>query len=58
MVDQDVQQRDLVADPDDQSIEWIGLHCQKRHPHLRYLTRGEHQADHRLHDFLLDHDHE
>lgn len=33
------------------------LHCQTRHPNLRFRARGEHDADHRLHAESLDHTH-
>lgn len=34
------------------------LHVTKRHPLLRFASRGEHDADHRLHPERIDHDHD
>ena len=45
-------------DPDGQPAEWLRKHAGKRHPLLRFITRGEHEADHRLHQSWLDHYHE
>jgi hypothetical protein len=48
----------VLADPDGQTADWIGKHIGKRHSLLRFVTRGEHEADHRLHQEHLDHTHE
>ena len=34
------------------------LHIVKRHPWLRFASRGEHDADHRLHPGRMDHEHD
>lgn len=46
-----------VPDADSMLIQTFRLHCQKRHPRMRFRSRGEHDADHRLHDDFLDHVH-
>ena len=46
-----------LADADGQSAQWLKNHVQKRHPYIGYVTRGEHDADHRLHPDRLDHTH-
>lgn len=33
-------------------------HVLKRHPHMRFVTKVEHAADHRMHGGRLDHVHE
>jgi hypothetical protein len=48
----------VLADADGQSREWLGKHIAKRHPLMRFLTRGEHAADHRLFPERQDHTHE
>lgn len=52
------QIKELLADPDEQSGEWLNKHLAKRHPHIGFATRGEHDADHRLHEERLDHYHQ
>lgn len=47
-----------LADPEGQLAEWLRKHVEKRHGLLRYVTKGEHAADHRLHKDYLDHIHE
>jgi len=32
-------------------------HCKDRHPLMRFLSKGEHEADHRLHQKTLEHVH-
>lgn len=34
------------------------IHIVKRHSWLRYASRGEHDADHRLHPDRMDHEHD
>jgi hypothetical protein len=46
-----------LSDPDGQPAEWIRNHIEKRHLLLGYVTRGEHEADHRLHPESQDHYH-
>lgn len=46
-----------VPDADIMLAQVFRLHCQKRHPMMRFRSRGEHAADHRLHDDSLDHIH-
>lgn len=46
-----------VPEADTMLIQVFRLHCQKRHPMLRFRSRGEHEADHRLHGDILDHTH-
>ena len=36
----------------------LRLHIQARHSHLRFWSRGEHDADHADQPDTLDHDHE
>lgn len=48
----------VLSDPDGQPAEWLSKHLGKRHPLLGYWTKGEHAADHRLHQEFLDHIHE
>jgi len=52
------QQLDQLVDPDSQEQSWLVKHVAKRHNLLRYITKGEHDADHRLHQPYLDHYHE
>jgi hypothetical protein len=51
--------RDRVTVPDADSMlaQPFRLHCQLRHPNLGFWSKGEHIADHRLHDDRLDHVH-
>lgn len=42
--------RSMLAQP-------FRLHCQKRHPMMKFWSKGEHEADHRMHDESLDHTH-
>jgi len=51
-------QPDLLVDPDGQSAEWLRLHMGKRHSLVRFVTRGEHDASHRMSQQFLDHVHE
>lgn len=51
------QEPDLVIPEDDMLAQAFRLHCQKRHPLLKFWSRGEHAADHRLHQNTLDHVH-
>lgn len=46
-----------VPDADRMLLQTFRLHCQTRHPYMRFRTKGEHDADHRLHDNVLDHVH-
>jgi hypothetical protein len=46
-----------LADADGQSAQWLKNHIGKRHLYIRLVTRGEHDADHRLHPDRLDHTH-
>jgi hypothetical protein len=54
----DRERQDVLADPRDQPQEWLEKHTGKRHPLIAFVTRGEHKADHRLHQDHLDHVHE
>jgi hypothetical protein len=47
-----------LADPDTQSKEWLHKHILKRHPGVRFVTWGDHDANHRLGQDYLDHTHE
>ena len=47
-----------LADADGQSAQWLANHVGLRHPWLGFVTKGEHEADHRLHYERLDHKHE
>jgi len=49
---------EILVDPDGQPAEWLRLHLGKRHPGVRFQTRGEHVANHRLFQQFLDHTHE
>jgi hypothetical protein len=39
-------------------IMYFRQHVLKRHPHMRFVTKVEHTADHRMRGDLLDHVHE
>lgn len=47
-----------VPDVSSMMAQTFRLHCQTRHPNLRFWARGEHEADHRLHHVSIDHIHE
>jgi hypothetical protein len=50
--------RERLADPEGQSQGWLRKHMGKRHSLVRFQTKGEHLADHRLHQPYLDHYHD
>jgi hypothetical protein len=48
----------VVVDPvEPMLLQQFRLHCQKRHPQMRFRTKQEHAADHRLHRDVLNHTH-
>jgi hypothetical protein len=47
-----------VRSADEMLILDLRQHVQKRHPRMRFITKGEHAADHRLHEDQLDHVHQ
>jgi hypothetical protein len=47
----------VVDDVEPMFLQQFRLHCQKRHPQMRFRTKKEHAADHRLHEEALDHIH-
>jgi hypothetical protein len=47
-----------LVDPGTQSKEWLHKHILKRHPGVRFVTWGDHDANHRLFQNYLDHTHE
>ena len=51
------QGKQLVIRAEDMLMQPFRLHCQTRHPQMRFRTKGEHEADHRLHEENLDHVH-
>ena len=51
------QGKQLVIRAEDMLMQPFRLHCQTRHPQMRFRTKGEHEADHRLHEDNLDHVH-
>lgn len=46
-----------IVDADTMLMQQFRLHCQKRHPQMKFWSIGEHIADHRLHDDSLNHIH-
>ena len=53
------EKRQLVINADDMLLQPFRLHCQTRHAQtMRFRSKGEHMADHRLHQDRLDHVHE
>ncbi len=51
-------EKQLVANATTMLLQPFRLHCQTRHPQMRFRTKGEHEADHRLRGDKLDHVHE
>jgi hypothetical protein len=50
--------KQLVVNAYDMLLQPFRLHCQTRHAQtMRFRTKNEHEADHRLHDEHLDHVH-
>jgi hypothetical protein len=47
----------IVDAPDDMLMQNFIQHCVKRHERLRFRSKGEHAADHRLHQEFLNHIH-
>lgn len=48
----------LVQSVYDMNVQRFRMHCMSRHSRLRFWTRGEHDASHRLSKNTLDHVHE
>lgn len=46
-----------VAPVEPMLLQHFRLHVQNRHPLMRFRTKQEHAADHRLHRDVLDHIH-
>lgn len=46
-----------VAPVEPMLLQHFRLHVQNRHPQMRFRTKQEHAADHRLHREVLDHFH-
>jgi hypothetical protein len=51
------QDKQLVINVYDMLLQPFRLHCQTRHPQMRFRTKNEHDQDHRLHEDNLDHVH-
>jgi hypothetical protein len=47
----------VVDAADDMLMQNFIQHCIVRHKRLRFRSKGEHAADHRLHQSFLDHTH-
>jgi hypothetical protein len=47
----------IVVAADDMFMQNFITHCRQRHERLRFRSKGEHVADHRLHQEFLDHIH-
>src|SRR5215472_2387479 len=47
----------VLDDPDSQDVAWLRKHIEKRHPGVRFITRSEHESNHRLQQKYLDHEH-
>lgn len=58
MVTKKKTDKHLVVNAYDMLMQPFRLHCQTRHPRMRFRSRGEHDADHRLHEEELDHVHD
>jgi hypothetical protein len=50
--------KQLVASAEPMLIMYFRQHVLKRHPMMRFVTKQEHTADHRMRGDLLDHTHE
>ena len=53
----DAPEKVVVDDVEPMLLQQFRLHCQKRHPTMRFRTKQEHAADHRLHADVLNHTH-
>jgi hypothetical protein len=51
------KEKDLVMPVDEMLILNLRKHIQARHPRMRFRSKGEHEADHRLFPQNLDHIH-
>lgn len=51
-------ERVTVTPSEEMTQQILRMHIQKRHARLGFWSRGEHDADHRLHDSQLDHTHQ